>query len=379
MGLTATDFSGTRFSVTYQFTEAATEARTRAELLCIEQTVEATDEIIPQGPIRDHLLGRMTQFRSLRDHLHEAVLTFPVELLDESLESLWHVAYGIASLREGVRITDMSLPEAALSRWSGARFGVEGLRTLLNAPSRPLVCAVLKPLGMSPQQLGSLAYEFALGGVDIIKDDQGLSNHPFCPFEERVSRCADAVARAAKETGIRCLYAPHIGGSWPTLRARADHARRVGAGALLVCPGITGFDQMAELAKQTGAPLPILSHPAALGSYFAPQDSGIAPDVLFGLLPRLAGADVTIYPTFGLTYPISMADCQRIAATCRRPMGRILSILPSAAGRMGPARITEMSACYGQDVVYVLGSEIRTHRSGVAAACRDFSRQLLGT
>jgi len=379
MELSAADFSGSRFSVIYRLNGTPAEARKRAELLCIEQTVEAIDEIIPQGPIREHLVGRVTEFHSVGDCLHEAVLTFPVELLDESIESLWHIAYGIASLREGARVTDILLPESVLPRWSGPRFGVGGLRTMLHVPDRPLVCAVLKPLGLTPRQLSSLAYEFALGGVDIVKDDQGLANHPFCPFDERVARCAEAVAQAAELTGARCLYAPHIGGSWPTLLARAEHAQRAGARALLVCPAITGFDQLSELTRQTQIALPILAHPAALGAYFVSPNSGIAPHVLFGLLPRLAGADVTIYPTFGLTYPISPADCRQIAETCRGRLGRIRSIFPSAAGRMGPARIAEMSACYGPDLVYILGSEIRIDPSGVRTACQAFLRRLSRT
>jgi ribulose-bisphosphate carboxylase large chain len=31
-----------------------------------------------------------------------------------------------------------------------------------------------------------MAHACALGGIDIIKDDHGLSDQPFCRYEERV-------------------------------------------------------------------------------------------------------------------------------------------------------------------------------------------------
>ena len=97
--------------------------------------------------------------------------------------------------------------------------------------------------------------------------------------------------------------------------------RTIDATNLVVCPGLVGFDAMASLTMTPSLSLPLLSHPDFLGSHYVSPDSGIAPSILFGLLPRLAGADISIYPTFGLTYPISQGDCRQIAASCRRSLG----------------------------------------------------------
>jgi ribulose-bisphosphate carboxylase large chain len=374
--LCASDFSGRRWSATYHLTGSAADAKARAELLCIEQTVESADQIIPPGAIREHLLGQVAEFRCVREERYEAVLTYPVELLDESVGSLLHVAYGSASLQRGVRLADIRIPETDLSRWDGPRFGTAGLRKLLGVSDRSLVCGVLKPLGLSASQLADLARDFALGGIDIVKDDQGLADHRFCSFTERVSRCAEAVAEVSARTGQRCLYAPHLTGSFARILEQADYAHRAGAGAALVCPGIVGFDQIAELVRQKALGLPILSHPALMGSYYVARDAGIAPHIIFGLMPRLAGADVTIYPTFGMNYPISREDGRAIATACRCPLGHLAAIFPTAAGRMGPTRISEMADVYGNDLVYVLGSELHGNQGNVREACRAFLRQL---
>jgi ribulose-bisphosphate carboxylase large chain len=373
----ALSFSGRRWSVTYHLAGSLSDARTLADLLCIEQTVECADRVIPPGVIREQLIGQVASFRRLDAGCCEAVLTFPVELLDESIGSLLHVAYGTASLRRGVRITDIHIPELDLSRWCGPRFGTSGIRKLMDVADRPLVCAVLKPLGLSPPELADLARDFALGGVDIIKDDQGLGDHPFCRFAERVSRCAEAVAEASVKTGKRSLYAPHITGAMSRMLQQAEQAQRVGAGALLLCPGIVGFEQIAEFARHTAFTFAILSHPALIGTYYVSPDQGVAPSVLFGLIPRIAGADISIYPTYGLDYPMTSADCGNIAATCLRPLGHLAPIFPTAAGRMGSGRIREMTAIYGKDVVYVLGSDLCSDRSKVCENSRSFIEDLM--
>ncbi|MCE3223510.1 MAG: rlp [Nitrospira sp.] len=365
-------FSGRRFSAEYHIQGSAAQARACADRLCIDQTVEAADHVIPSGAIRDELLGQVTAWEAAGPMLYRAKISFPIELLDGSVSTLLHMTFGMAGLHGHVRLTDLSLPDDLVAQMAGPRFGTTGLRNLLQVPARPLVCAVLKPLGFTPRQLAALAKEFAQGEVDMIKDDQSLGDQPFCRFEERVARCVEAVRDASSRTGKRCLYIPHVSSPWPTLLERASMARKAGAGGLLVCPGLIGFDALALLARLGPIPLPLLSHPDFLGSHYVSPDSGIAPPVLFGLLPRLAGADISIYPTYGLTYPISEADCRQIAASCRRPLGACPSIFPTAAGRMTSSRIDEMTTLYGQDVVYILGSDIRREPDKIAKACRQF-------
>ncbi|MDR4471971.1 MAG: hypothetical protein MRJ92_04735 [Nitrospira sp.] len=136
-----------------------------------------------------------------------------------------------------------------------------------------------------------------LGGVDLIKDDQSLGDHPFCPFKERVSLCRSH--RRGLERDRTCLYAPHVFGPWPKLFEPDDSGQTGGAGAILICPGLTGYDAVAALSGLTALSLPLLLHPDFLGSHYVGRDSSIAPAVLFGLLPRLAGADISIYPAYG--------------------------------------------------------------------------------
>ena len=44
--------------------------------------------------------------------------------------------------------------------------------------NRPLVCAVLKPLGRSPKELAKLAAQFVRGGADLIRTIKLYSINP---------------------------------------------------------------------------------------------------------------------------------------------------------------------------------------------------------
>lgn len=363
--------SGARFAVVYRLRGREAEARARADVLCVDQTVEAPAELLT-GAIREQIVGRVEYFKALQADCYEAVISFPLELLGSTCAQLLAVVFGISSLKPGVRVARLNLPDTALKGWRGPRFGQAGLRELVKVPHRPLVCGVLKPLGLSPIELADLAYQFGLGGLDLVKDDQGLADQPFCPFDERVARCAEAVTEANRETGRHCLYVAHVSGPWEMMCHRARAAKQAGAGGLLVCPGLTGFDALRHLAQDDTLALPILSHPNLLGSYYVHPESGIAPAVLFGRLPRLAGADVSIYPNFGLEFPISREDCRAIASACHSPWGQLNPIFPTAAGRMGIERVPEMCELYGHEALFILGSSIQRERAGLVKACRTF-------
>jgi ribulose-bisphosphate carboxylase large chain len=215
--------------------------------------------------------------------------------------------------------------------------------------------------------------------VDFIKDDQGLADQPFCRFEERVSRCAEAIAKEAGQRGRPCLYLPHVSGPAAVVRRRAEQAKEAGAGGLLIAPGLTGFDALHDVASDDTIGLPIASHPAFLGTYASNPDTGLSPAVLYGLLPRLAGADVSIYPGFAGGYGMSHDDCLAVATNCRKEWDRRLPTAPTAAGRVGIESVREYTDLYGPDVLFILGSRIQQHGSSLARATEEFMRAVAVT
>ena len=374
--MTLMPLSGKRFAVDYCLTGSESHARTMAERLCADQTIEAPPSLLLSCPVPPGLLGALEDFRREDDGRYRARISFPVELFGHSVAQLLHTVFGTASLTPNIQVADIHLPAHPPDGWSGPRVGIPGIRRMTQVFDRPLVCAVLKPLGLPPDALAELARTFALAGVDMIKDDQGLGDHFFCPFEERVQRCVASIRDASRSTGRACLYFPHVAGSHDDIRNQAQFAKQAGADGILLSPGLVGYQALHDLSRHPTEALPIMSHPAFLGTYAITPTQGLAPSVLYGQLPRLAGADITIYPTYGLTSPISRPDCALIASACTESWGPLLPIFPTAASRMGEDRISEMCALYGHEFVFILGSQIRGTSDGIVAACRRFMQSL---
>jgi ribulose-bisphosphate carboxylase large chain len=366
-----------RFQVIYRIAAPEVEALAVARDIGVEQTVEFPLELIPQGDIREQVVGRIEAFEQEDGSSWRATISYAVETAGGELTQLLNVVFGNYSMKPRVRVERLILPDSLLMGLRGPRFGRAGLRRILKIPRRPLLCTALKPMGLPVDVLADLTYRLAIGGIDIIKDDHGLANQPFAPFGERVARCAEAVARANRETGAHSIYAPNVTADGERALANARRARSAGAGGLLVAPGLAGLGTMARLARSDDVALPIFSHPAFQGSYVNDPDTGIAHAALFGQIARLAGADASIYPNFGGRFSSFSRDaCWAIAEACAEPFGPVPTIFPMPGGGMSVQRVPELLDFYGDDVILLIGGGLFQRGPDLLENCREFRRQV---
>jgi ribulose-bisphosphate carboxylase large chain len=232
-------------------------------------------------------------------------------------------------------------------------------------------------MGLSCEELADMAYRFALGGMDMIKDDHGLTDQCCSPFEERMKRCSGAVRKANQETGGSTIYIANITAPNAEVRERARIAKKAGAGGLMIAPGLTGFDLMREVAGDDSLGLPILSHPALQGSFVTGQ-GGMSHGVIFGQLARLAGADATIFPNFGGRFSFSREECRDIVEGSGVPMGHLKTIFPAPGGGMGLDRVPEMLETYGRDLIFLIGGGLFKHGPDLVENCRYFRKMAEG-
>jgi ribulose-bisphosphate carboxylase large chain len=380
-GLLRPLISGERFSVIYKVLGTETAALARARDICIEQTIEFPEECVPEGAIRDSIFGRIERIGKCQGNEEEkeevdpesylVEISYAVETCASEFTQLLNVIFGNISIKPGIRVEKILLSPTLFRLFRGPRFGIEGLRRLLQADQGPLLFTALKPLGLSAAELARLAYQFAIGGIDIIKDDHGLSNQICSPFAERVKLCVEAVQKANRETGRRAIYVPNVTAPARLLPERARMAKEYGAGGLLIAPGLTGFDAMKELAEDDRIALPVFSHPAFQGSYVL-GDSGICHYALYGQLMRMAGADATIYPNFGGRFSFSQAECRQIIEGARSEMGHLKSIFPSPGGGINIKSIPTLAQFYANDVILLMGGGLFTSGPDLVENCRFF-------
>jgi len=355
---TVLNVSGERIHAVYEFTGDIGEARHRAEALVVEQTIEFPADLVPDDDIRDEIIGRIESFDEVGPDKARVEVSYAVETTGFEFPQLLNVLFGNSSLLPDVRLVDVTLPLSLGERFDGPRFGLAGLREMLDAQDRPLLATALKPMGFSPERFAEMTYELAVGGVDLIKDDHSLANQPFATFEARVRACSDAVRRANAETGGRSVYLPSVNAPHAEIDERVEFAVQAGSGGLLVLPGITGFDHMRDLAARDDVALPIMVHPAFLGGFVSSTNGGIAHGTLFGTLMRFAGADMSIFPNYGGRFSFSPEACTDIATACLTPIDRFAPIGPAPGGGMTMDRIPEILDFYGNDVVLLIGGDL---------------------
>jgi len=362
-----------RFGVWYRLTGDEAEARAKAEDLCLEQSVEYPSSLVPAGFIRDHIVGHIERIEPAPEGgAYRVLISFLKDSVGGELTQLLNVLYGNISLKKGFRLESLRTGDSLWFDFPGPRFGRQGLREILGQPKRPLLSTAIKPMGLSPTALAEQAYQFAAGGIDIIKDDHGLANQPFATFAERTERCAQAVKKGAMKSGSTILYAPNITGPHEEIVKRAAFAKAQGAGALLICPGLTGFDVMRRLADDESICLPLLAHPAFLGSFVTSSDNGISPYALFGQIMRLAGADASIFPHFGGRFGFSLDECREVKDGSQAMLGVCKSIFPAPGGGMSLKRIPELREFYGDEVMFLVGGDLVRNGPDIEKNCTMF-------
>jgi ribulose-bisphosphate carboxylase large chain len=353
--------------ITYQLTCAPGEhPRDKAQDIALEQTAELPLDTVA-GDVAARLIGAVETVEPLEGGRWGTVIAYDDEAAGADVLQLVNLMFGGISMKSGILITDLELSPALLAALPGPAFGIQGLRALCGVARRPLLCTAIKPMGLSAARLADLAYHFARGGLDVVKDDHGVTSQPSAPFPERVARCQEAVARANAETGGQALYFPNVTGTAPQLAERLETARAAGCRGVLVSPLLQGLDAVRAMAGASG--LAILSHPTLAGVFFHP-DHGISPGVLFGKLYRLIGADGVIYPNPGGRFQLAEAAARAINANLRAEWGALRPALPVPGGGMDAARVPHWAEQYGPDTMFLVGSSLYAQGDVESAARR---------
>ncbi len=366
-----------RFVVTYRiFATNLDEAAERAASVALEQTVEIPRDVVPRGYVEDEIVGKVETLTEEASGQFLARISYSPDSVGDELPQLLNVIFGNSSILKGIKVIGIDLGATLSARFPGARFGIKGVRDRLRRPQGGLICPVIKPQGCDADTLAQIAYRCALAGADVIKDDHGLTDQHMAPFKQRCEKVAAAVAKANRERGGSCLYMPNLAGHSEDVIDFARFAKDCGAGGVLVLPGLFGFDLIRRLAADDRFDLPIMAHPSFLGSYVLSDTLGFAHSVMFGLLQRLAGADISIYPNVGGRFGFSKAECLSIAHACRQPDGVGRPIFPSPGGGMSMERAGEMKRMYGDDVVYLLGGSLLRYGERVGEAIQGMRAAL---
>lgn len=276
-----------------------------------------------------------------------------------------------ASTSVQAKLVSLQLPPAFASQFPGPRFGIDGVRQQLGIFDRPIILNMIKPcLGFSPEVGASLFYESAMGGVDLIKDDELLGDPDFCSVADRCVAYLRAADRVYSETGRRIGYLCNVTGPPKRMRDNALRAVEAGVTGLMVNFTFAGFDAIAELAADPDLAVPIFGHSAGAGALSEPIETGIDSLVFIGSLPRLAGIDIVLYNTPYGGYPYSSEKYLLMAQRLKSKDQPVKPSLPAVGGGVTPQLVPRLIRELGSDIMIAAGGSVQGHPMGARAGGR---------
>jgi 2,3-diketo-5-methylthiopentyl-1-phosphate enolase len=361
----------------------------RAEAIATEQTVgraiyqldgmewlikERGGKLLSLIPIPDHeSRTTRTEGEWLR---YIARVAFPIANINYQIPMLLTTVMGDVSMSGVLKLVDLDLPPQFIKAFQGPKFGMEGIRKTLGV-NRPLICSILKPcVGISAKQASEIFYQHAVGGTDVIKDDELMAYGGDLRIEDRVRACVEAQKRAYEETGEKTIYLTSITDRPDRVVENAKRAIEAGANGLMITPLSTGIGTIQMLAENPDIQVPIFGHPALLGATSWSPDFGISEHILIGKLFRLAGTDINAIPVPYGRFTHLREKFIKLFKISKAPMGHIKPVCTQCGGGINPINSAEVMADLGNDVMLVAGGSIQVHPMGISAGIRAIRQSI---
>jgi 2,3-diketo-5-methylthiopentyl-1-phosphate enolase len=309
-------------------------------------------------------------------------VAYPTENIGPQIPMLLSTVIGNISLYGRIKCLDMKFPKSWLKHFKGPQFGIKGLRKLLKIKKRPILNNMVKPCVYTSCQMGAdLAYEAAVGGADIIKDDELLANPDFNTLEDRIPRFMEALDRADSEKGEKTLYTVNITDRLPQMFENAERAQELGANGLMMNFLAVGYSAFRHVCENLSK-VPVLAHMDVTGALSYSPIVGISSNLVTGKLPRICGSDITVFPAPYGKAPVLRERFLNVAHDMIMPLHNIEQTAPMPSGGISPGHVEEVVNDLGLDIVIGTGAGIHAHpmgpRAGAIAFRQAFDAKLQG-
>ena len=210
-------------------------------------------------------------------------VAYPIELfeLDNIPGLLAGIVGNIAGMKmvSAMRVYDVRFPRKMVKAFPGPKFGVKGVRKMLNKPKECLVATVPKPkIGRTDKEQASLAevlFTSGKGTYDGIKDDENLTNLEFNKFDKRAKMVLKEQNKAEKKTGNKKFYLCNLThSSIDEMVRRAELIKKHGGKFMMMDVVTTGMTAVYTMRKKNPG-LAIHAHRAMHGFMTRDNSPGI--------------------------------------------------------------------------------------------------------
>ncbi len=299
-----------------------------------------------------------------------AKIAYPIELFEQGnmpniLSSVAGNVFGLKALKN-LRLIDIEMPAILAKSFKGPKFGIEGIRSLLGVPERPLVGTIIKPkLGLKTLDHARVAYEAWAGGCDVVKDDENLSSQQFNSFEERIVKTLEGRDKAEEETGERKVYMANITAETETMLKRAEYVLDHGGRYVMIDILTCGWSALQTLRNQNFK-LVIHAHRAGHAAFTKNQKHGVAMRAI-AKVSRMIGVDQLHVGTIVGKMSETKKEVIENIEALKEEMAGLKPVLPVASGGLHPRLVPALMKYFGKDFVIQAGGGIHGHSDGTFA------------
>jgi 2,3-diketo-5-methylthiopentyl-1-phosphate enolase len=307
-------------------------------------------------------------------------IAYPEVNIGEQIPMLLTTVVGNISMGGDIKLVDVRFPKKYVDGFKGPKFGVEGIRKILGVKKRPLLNNMVKPCTGYRLKVGAeLFRKAALGGCDIIKDDELIADASFNSAAGRVKRYMQIEKQVYEEKGEHTLYTVNITDGIPKVFENARRAVELGCNALMINYLAVGFPVMQALAEDPAISVPILAHMDVAGALYMSPWHGLSSHLVLGKLPRLAGADIVVIPAPYGKAPVIDYKFRNVARNLSFPLYHLKRTFPMASGGITPSMVPTVMAVLGNDIVIGSGGGIHAHPKGPVAGGKAFRQAIDAT
>ena len=277
--------------------------------------------------------------------------------------------YGLSKIAH-VRLLDIDFTKNTVAPYKGPKFGIEGIRKLTGTDKsgRPHVGTIIKPkVGLNPKDTAHVAYESAIGGIDLIKDDETLTDQKFCSMADRLPAVMEQLDRVKNDTGRTVLYAVNVSAPGDKILDRAEEAIDLGANMLMVDVIVCGLDAVRVLAEDPSVHIPLHVHRTMHAAMTRNPEHGVAMRT-FCRMVRMAGGDQLHTGTISGKMEHDTAELLGDNKTLLDSnFFGLKTVFPVASGGLSPGGVAREIEVLGKDIILQAGGGVHGHPDGTRA------------
>jgi len=306
-------------------------------------------------------------------------IAYPIELFEKgNMPQIFSsIAGNVFNMKEvdTLRLESIDWPDEMINSFAGPRFGIKGIRKMLKVSKRPLCGTIIKPkLGLTALEHANVAFDAWKGGLDIVKDDENLSNQSFNHFDRRIIQTLKMRDIAERSTGDKKIYMPNVTAETNEMVKRARMVKSRGGEYIMVDILTVGWSGLQTL-RQADLGLIIHAHRAMHGALTRNKNHGISMPVIADVA-RLIGVDQLHIGTAVGKMEESPEEVISLKNRVEGKFGNKKSVFAVCSGGLHPGHIPALMKMFGNDIIIQAGGGVHGHPLGTEAGAKAM-RQMI--